>query len=213
MVQRAGLWRDAGEDVAHRTVRPIPTLAPDLAIWEAELSGLSPTLVNGLYAGTMPKERRFWGPRRTGHLRTAGRGPTARPGVIRVRRVVNWVNLSTPLGLLVAALGGARLRPGPHGLLIATGYRYRVPPVTGRAITIGDVVLLGLDQSALDRRPDLFAHEARHAAQCARWMGPVGFLPAYAVASLWSWWFTGNAALRNHFEGHAGLVDGGYCDR
>ena len=126
---------------------------------------------------------------------------------------MNWMNLSTPLGLMVAKVGGARIRPGPHGLLIATGYRYRIPPVRGRAVTIGDVVLLGLDEAALARRPTLLTHEARHAGQYARWFGPLGFLPAYGLASLWSWWFTGNAALANHFEGHAGLIDGGYCDR
>ena len=126
---------------------------------------------------------------------------------------MNWVNLSTPLGLLVARAGGARICPGPHGLLIATGYRYRVPPVHGRAVTIGDVVLLSLDEAALAQRPTLLAHEARHAGQYARWLGPIGFLPAYGLASLWSWWLTGDPALRNHFEGHAGLIEGGYCGR
>ena len=123
---------------------------------------------------------------------------------------MNWMNLSTPLGLLLAKAGGARISPGPHGLKIATGYRFRVPPVRGRALTIGDVVLLGLDPAALAARPQLLAHEARHAGQYARWLGPVGFLPAYALASLWSWCFTGDPALRNHFESRAGLVDGGY---
>jgi hypothetical protein len=142
-----------------------------------------------------------------------GRGPTARPGVIRLRRTMNWLNLATPLGLLVATAGGARIRSGPHGLLIATGYRYRIPPVRGRAITIGDVVLLGLDEQALARRPMLLTHEARHSGQYARWLGPLGFLPAYGLASAWSWWLTGDAALRNRFESRAGLVDGGYCNR
>jgi hypothetical protein len=133
--------------------------------------------------------------------------------VIRLRQTVNWLNLSTPLGLAVAVVGRARIRRGPHGLLIATGYRYRVPPVHGRAVTIGDVVLLGLDEAGLARRPMLLTHEARHSGQYARWLGPIGFLPAYGLASAWSWWFTGNAALRNHFESKAGLIDGGYCDR
>jgi hypothetical protein len=149
----------------------------------------------------------------TGHLRKTGRGPTTRPGVIRVRRAVNWVNLSTPLGLAVAVAGRARIARGPHGLLIATGYRYRIPPVDGRAVTIGDVVLLGLDEETLARRPMLLTHEARHSGQYARWLGPIGFLPAYGLAALWSWWHTGNAALRNHFEAKAGLIDGGYVNR
>jgi hypothetical protein len=123
---------------------------------------------------------------------------------------VNWINLATPLGLFVALAGGARIRRGPHGLLIATGYHRRIPPVTGRAITIGDVVLVGLDDAGLARRPDLLAHEARHSAQYARWLGPFGFLPAYGLASLWSWWHTGDPALGNRFETKADLKHGGY---
>jgi hypothetical protein len=121
------------------------------------------------------------------------------------------LNLSTPLGLAIAKAGRARISSGPHGLLIATGYRYRIPPVRGRAITIGDVVLLGLTEAALANRPALLAHEARHSGQYARWLGPIGFLPAYGLASAWSWWLTGDPALRNHFESHAGLIDGGYA--
>ena len=127
-----------------------------------------------------------------------------------MRRVVNWINLATPLGLAVALAGGARIRRGPHGLLIATGYRWSVPPVAGRAITIGDVILLGLADDALAQRPDLLRHEARHSAQYARWLGPIGFLPAYGLASLWSWWHTGDPALGNRFESKADLKHGGY---
>jgi len=123
---------------------------------------------------------------------------------------MNWLNFSTPLGLAVAKAGGARLRPGPYGLILAHDYRGRVLPVAGRAITVGDVVFLGISESALVRRPNLLRHEARHAAQYARWLGPVGFLPGYALAALYSWARTGHPALRNHFESHAGLADGGY---
>jgi len=43
-----------------------------------------------------------------------------------VRRVANILNLSTVLGLVVAALGRARVRRGPHGLLLAEdGLRLR----------------------------------------------------------------------------------------
>jgi hypothetical protein len=120
------------------------------------------------------------------------------------------MNLSTPLGLAIAVAGRAQVRRGPHGLLVATGYRWRIPPVRGRAMTIGDVVLLGLDEAQLSRRPSLLRHEARHSGQYARWIGPAGFLPAYGLASLWSWLRTGDPALRNHFECRAGLIDGGY---
>ena len=34
---------------------------------------------------------------------------------------------------------------------------------------------------------------------------------AYFLSCAWSWWFTGDPALRNHFECAAGLIDGGYA--
>src|SRR5437868_13969254 len=96
-----------------------------------------------IYPGSM---RSAGGRRRypRGGMRPPGRGPTVRPAAILARRTVNWINLGTPVGLIVALFGGARIRRGPYGLLIARGYRWPVPPVRGRAITIGDVVLLGL---------------------------------------------------------------------
>ncbi|MFI7586484.1 hypothetical protein ACIB24_05360 [Spongisporangium articulatum] len=137
------------------------------------------------------------------------RPPASRPAAIRLRRAVNWVNLATPLGLLAAKLGHAQLRRGEFGLIIASGYRGFLP-VSGRAMTIGDVVLLGIDEERLAHRPHLLRHEARHAGQYARWLGPLGFLPAYGLASAWSKWHTGNPALRNGFEVAADLHEGGY---
>ena len=52
----------------------------------------------------------------------------------RVRQVVNVVNLSTPLGLLVALVGGSRFRRGPDGLLLGTGFRI---PVRGAGLHPG----------------------------------------------------------------------------
>ncbi len=127
-----------------------------------------------------------------------------------VRRVVNTVNLSTPLGLLVGVAGGGRIERGPHGLLLAKGYRARIPAPRAPAVTIGDVVLLRAGDEQLARRPAILVHEARHAAQYAFWLGPAGFIPAYLLASVWSWWRTRDFALGNPFEVRAGLVDGGY---
>lgn len=136
------------------------------------------------------------------------RPPATTPAAIRVRRIANWVNLGTPLGLAIAALGQARIRRGPYGLILALEFRHG--PVRGRAMTIGDVVLIGLDERRLTERPQLLVHEARHAGQYSRWMGPLVFFPAYGLASLWSWLLTGNPALRNGFEVAADLVEGGY---
>lgn len=135
---------------------------------------------------------------------------SARRRLLLLRRVVDVVNLSTPLGLLVGVLGGGRIERGPHGLLLARGYRARVPAPRAPAVTIGEVVLLRADDATLARRPGLLLHESRHATQYAFWIGPLGFLPAYAAASVWSWLRTSDFALGNPFEVRAGLVDGGY---
>jgi hypothetical protein len=131
---------------------------------------------------------------------------------MRLRLLVNVLNLSTPLGVLIALLGGGRLRAGPEGLLLAVGYRAPFP-ARAPAITIGNVILLRMSAGEALARPGLLAHESRHASQYAMWLGMLGFLPAYLVACAWSWWHTGNFALRNAFEVRAGLVDGGYLRR
>ncbi len=127
-------------------------------------------------------------------------------GAARLRRVVNLVNLSTPLGRAVARLGGAVPRPGPDGLVVAAGYRLPVPPAP--AFTVGNVVVVR-DPTLLQRRPRLLAHEARHATQYAWCAGPVMPL-LYVLASAWSWLRCGDAYSYNVFERRAGLADGGY---
>jgi hypothetical protein len=128
---------------------------------------------------------------------------------LRLRQVVNVLNLSTPLGLLVAVSGRARLERGPDGLLLARGVRLGVPPAP--AFTVGNVVLLRQDD-VLTRRPRLLAHEARHATQYAWCAGPL-MLPLYLVAASWSWLRCRDFASYNAFERRAGLADGGYVFR
>ena len=125
---------------------------------------------------------------------------------MRLRQVANLVNLSTPLGLLLAVAGRARLSRGPDGLVLARGFRL---PARAPAFTVGNVVLLRLDDDALARRPRLLVHESRHATQYAWCLGPV-FLPLYAVAAAWSWLRWRDPARGNVFERLAGLADGGY---
>lgn len=128
----------------------------------------------------------------------------------RIRQVVNLLNLSTVLGLVVAALGGAALRKGPDGLLL--GYGYRLPVPGNPVFTLGNVVLFRDDDSVHRRRPTLLVHEARHASQYALCLGPL-MLPFYGLAAAWSWVRTGDPASRNVFERWAGLSDGGYRER
>jgi hypothetical protein len=125
----------------------------------------------------------------------------------RLRRVLNLLNLSTPVGLGVATLGGCRLRCGPRGLLLATGYRLPVPP--NPAFTVGDVVLTRRGEGFLEHRPRLLAHEERHSWQYAVCLG-LPFVPLYLLGAGWSYLRGGDVGVHNPFERLAGLADGGY---
>jgi hypothetical protein len=124
---------------------------------------------------------------------------------LRVRQVVNAVNLSTVLGLGLATIAGARLASGPDGLVLATSARRRL--LRASAYTVGNVVIT--TRSTLDEQ--LLAHESRHATQWAWCL--VLFLPLYGIAVLWSWALTGDHWSRNWFERRAGLADGHYVER
>ena len=127
----------------------------------------------------------------------------------RVRQVANVVNLSTPLGLALALAGRGTLRRGPDGLLLAHAVRL---PARAPAFTMGNVVLLRLDDAALAHRPRLLLHEARHATQYACCVGPL-MLPLYGLAAAWSWLRCRDPSSYNIFEVRAGLEDGGYANR
>ena len=124
----------------------------------------------------------------------------------RLRQVANVVNLSTPLGLLLAVAGRAHLGSGPDGLLLATGVRL---PARAPAFTVGNVVLIRIGAEVLASRPRLLVHEARHATQYACCVG-LPMLPLYGLAALWSWLRCGDTSSYNLFEVRAGLADGGY---
>ncbi len=129
---------------------------------------------------------------------------------MRLRQVLNWVNLSTLFGLAVAKGGGATVTRGPMGLFLAEHYRWRFP--TGGAFTVGDVVISRHDFTRLQaRHPQMLDHEEMHSRQ---WAGCLGlpFLPLYLLAMGWSWLRTGDRASRCFFEQHANLAKGGYRD-
>lgn len=124
------------------------------------------------------------------------------------RHLLRWVgnvcNLSTPLGVIIARVGGTRLRLGPRGLILAEGYRPRFPHAG--AFTVGNVILVRGRLGECSR--DLLDHEEAHTWQYLL-TGPL-FLPLYAVATAWSWLRSGDRAAYNIFERHAGLARGGY---
>jgi hypothetical protein len=126
----------------------------------------------------------------------------------RVKQVANVVNLSTPLGLAVAAIGRANISRGPRGLIFATGYRVAFPIVG--AFVIGNVVLTKYERSYLDTQ--LVRHEERHTWQYFCLLG-LPMIPLYLLAQGWSWLLTGDPAAHNVFERLAGLREGGYVDR
>ncbi|WP_369047072.1 hypothetical protein [Sinomonas sp. P10A9] len=132
----------------------------------------------------------------------------------RARAVLNTLNLSTLLGLLVAAVARTPLRRGPGGLFVAESYRPRLP-VAG-AFTVGNVVFTRGSAAELVSRRELFAHEARHATQYAVCLG-LPFLPLYFAGYLAGAAVTlarpGDPASFNPFERLAGLEDGGYLPR
>ncbi|MGP0223785.1 MULTISPECIES: hypothetical protein [unclassified Paenarthrobacter] len=125
----------------------------------------------------------------------------------RLRQVANVLNLSTPLGLLVAAASRSRVAPGPRGLLIASGYRWRLPHAG--AFTVGNVILYRAPAGEAGRSALLLGHEERHSTQYAYCLG-LPFLLAYGVAAAWSLASAGDPASKNFFERQAGLAAGGY---
>ncbi len=136
--------------------------------------------------------------------------PTRLTGGQWVRAVGNVLNLTTPLGLLIARIGRARVRRGPRGLLLAEGYRLPFP-IAG-AFTVGSVITTGTTfADRLRGLPSLLEHEERHSWQYLCCLG-LPFYPVYVVMMGWSVLRTGNRAARNAFERHAGLAAGGYPD-
>ena len=120
----------------------------------------------------------------------------------------NLVNLTTPGGLLVAFIGGARIHRGPRGLFLGEGYRLKFP-VAG-AFTIGNVITTPVTwEEKLREYPELLGHEERHTWQYLYCIG-LPYYVVYSICMAWSWLRTGDRAAANFFERQAGLLSGGY---
>ena len=125
----------------------------------------------------------------------------------RVKRAVNVVNGSTPLGLGVARLGSAHTSAGPRGLVLATDYRIGFPKAP--AFTVGNVVVSRHTGQWLDEHPRMLLHEERHSWQYVACLG-LPMLPLYLLAAGYSYLRGGDPGVHNAFERLAGLEDGGY---
>jgi hypothetical protein len=150
----------------------------------------------------------IWYPRRRYGVAMATTPVPPLTATHRIRRLGNLVNLSTPLGLALARVGRARVRPGARGLLLADGYRLPFP--LALAFTVGNVLLTSGRWDELERtRPGLLVHEEAHTWQWF-WCAGLPFLPAYGACLVWSVLRTGDRAAANVFERQAGLALGGY---
>lgn len=125
----------------------------------------------------------------------------------RVRTAINWVNLSTPLGLAVARFGGATIVRRGRGTHLATGYRFGFPQAS--AFTVGSVIISAHDLAWFDDRLILLRHEDRHCTQYAFALGVV-MLPLYVLGVAVSYVLAGDHSSYNPFERLAGLADGNY---
>ncbi len=102
----------------------------------------------------------------------------------RVRSVANWVNLSTPAGLVLARVAAGPPRRARNGVWLAHDYRLPVPPAP--AFTLGSVVFLRSSLPGSGRDPvgsvsrRLLDHEERHVTQYA-WCGGVVMPVAYTL--------------------------------
>ncbi len=182
---------------AHITVRILGTVS--ISRTQPEMYANQPSILFDVMSHSVPADK---------IVAVEAQSPLT--GWQRVRQVGNLVNLTTPFGLLVAAIGGARIRRGPRGLFVGEGYRLKFP-VAG-AFTIGNVITTSSTWSELLRgNPRLFDHEERHTWQYLWFIG-LPYYPAYVVCIVWSMLRTGDRAARNFFERNAGLADGGYPD-
>ena len=125
----------------------------------------------------------------------------------RVRTVINWINLSTLLGLAIAKIGGATITRRGRGTYLATGYRFNFPVAS--AFTVGSVIDTKHDLAYLQDRPLLLQHEDRHCTQYAVCVGVV-MLPLYFLCVGISYALAGDHSSYNPFERLANLSDGGY---
>ena len=98
----------------------------------------------------------------------------------RARQLANLANGTTLLGLALARAAGTAVGNGPRGLVIAAGYRWRLPHAG--AFTLGNVVICRAPAALLTSNAALLGHEEKHCSQYACCLG-LPFLPLYFLAA------------------------------
>jgi hypothetical protein len=133
----------------------------------------------------------------------------------RKRHILNNLNLSTFLGLLISKIiGGTTIQLDN---LIYINYGRKGKYKKAWAITIGDVVLAKQDRNCKecksgtphDLADRILRHELKHSEQFAKFGGII-FLALYLFASIKSFIIYRNIWQGNIYEIQAGLEDGGY---
>jgi hypothetical protein len=131
------------------------------------------------------------------------------------RQKLNKLNLSTPLGLLIAKIIGGTTIQKENGIYLNYGRKGKY--IKADAMAIGDVVLvkqvkgckLCESGSPHDLSDSLLRHELIHSEQYAKFGGII-FLALYLLYSIKSFLIYKNTWQDNIFEIQAGLEDGGY---
>jgi len=133
----------------------------------------------------------------------------------RKRHILNNLNLSTFLGLLISKIiGGTTIQLDN---LIYINYGRKGKYSKAWAITIGDVILAKKDRHCdkcksgkpHDLSNAILRHELKHSEQFAKFGGVI-FLALYSFASIKSFIIYRNHWQGNIYEIQAGLKDGGY---
>ena len=133
----------------------------------------------------------------------------------RKRHILNNLNLSTFLGLLISKIIGGTTIQSENGIYINYGRKGKY--LNNWAITIGDVILVkqirGCKSCELGNPHNLsnatLKHELIHSEQFAKFGGII-FLALYLFASIKSFIIYRNHWQGNIYEIQAGLQDGGY---
>jgi hypothetical protein len=130
------------------------------------------------------------------------------------RRILNKINLSTYLGLLIAKIFGGQTVKLDNGLYMNYGRKGKYQKAD--VVTVGDVFLVKFDKDCIHCQQrnlyilsdNLLRHETKHSEQYA--ILGLFFIPLYILASIKSYIIYRNFWQGNIFEIRAGLEDGNY---